>query len=160
MPSAITLPHPSAPRLDTHPRASMALRTRVLASRGSLDRAIAAGRRSDTDALTLRARQLTAAPCREQIARGIERAIDRAKQDPPRMPSSAAPIQRAEVRQSEGRLRELVEELLSDRPVSARGVARASELITDVGSPVFSYHKPGTLSQRVSEIVLALNERS
>jgi hypothetical protein len=156
MPSAITLPHPESPRLSPHRLAELGLRLRVAASRAALDHQLAQGCRPETPALMLRSRQLVSARAREQVARGIERAIARARQKPSAAPSAAIPLQRAEIRQAAGRLEELAEELRSCRPVSGRGVAQASELLTDGTGPVFAFHPPGTLARRASAIMLTL----
>jgi hypothetical protein len=154
LPPARTLP-PPAPSAPER-RAPLALRLRVAAAQVSLDHAIAAGRPLDSDELELRARQLVSPRSREQIAAGIHHAIARAEEPPARLPRARVLIQRAAVSDARGRLLELASELRSDRPVTARGVARASELISDGASPVFSKHPDGELARHAAAILLTL----
>ena len=144
MPSALSLPKPSRPER----RAPLHLRLRVAASHPSLDHAIATGHPIDSDELRLRARQLVSRHGREQVATGIDHAIERAEQEPARLRRARVLIQRRAVKHARGRLLEL-----------ARELAQASELITDGASPVFSKHPDGALSQRAASILLTLAPR-
>ncbi|MFN8132194.1 MAG: hypothetical protein U0R70_11665 [Solirubrobacteraceae bacterium] len=160
MPAAVTLPQPDATRLRRSRAAPLGLRLRVAAGRGGLDRAIAAGWCPDTPAFALRARQLRSARCRAQIAAGIERAIARASEAPAWGPSAARAPQRDEIRRAEPRLQELAAALRATGPASPRGVAQASELIADGGSPLYATHRPGALAGRAAAIMLSLHPRA
>lgn len=155
MPSALSLLKPSRPER----RAPLHLRLRVAASHPSLDHAIATGHPIDSDELRLRARQLVSRHGREQVATGIDHAIERAEHEPARLRRARVLIQRRAVKHARGRLLELARELRSEHEVTARGVAQASELITDGASPVFSKHPDGALSQRAASILLTLAPR-
>jgi hypothetical protein len=64
---------------DVSSRPSVALRLNVLAHRGSLDRRLADGRRTDRDAaIALRARQLTGERSRETVARTLAHCLQQA----------------------------------------------------------------------------------
>lgn len=160
MPAAVTLPQPDSQRLRRPRAAPFGLRLRVAAGRGGLDRAIAAGSCPDTPPFALRACQLRSARCRAEIAAGIDRAIVRAGEPLAWGPTAASAVQRDEIRRAAPRLRELAAALRATATVSARGVALASELITDGGSPMFATHEPGALAGRAAAIMLTLHPRA
>ncbi len=157
MPAAVTLPQPDTTRLRRSRAAPLGLRLRVAAGRGGLDRAIAAGWCPDTPAFSLRARQLRSARCRDEIAAGIERAIARADTPVAWGPSAASALRRDEIRRAEPRLRELAAALRAAGRASPRGVAQASELIADGGSPLYASDRPGALAGRAAAIMLTLS---
>ena len=91
---------------------------------------------SETSALVRwRALELTAPPYRKMLAREVGRVVSLL--DRGSLPG-ASPLRRPAARASEDLLLRLAAVLASDRPVTARGVLLARQLLRDPGSPLFS----------------------
>ncbi|HTW19375.1 MAG TPA: hypothetical protein VME70_04070 [Mycobacteriales bacterium] len=108
----------------------------------NLDRRIAAGESTDSGRLiAARARELMSDGYRAELATFWEDVLLRAdRQLPPRRHEVA--VSRSQVHAAEREVDELVELLRSRRPVSARGIAMASLLLSDGAGPVFRRTAP------------------
>ena len=108
----------------------------------ALDRRIAEGADlAEHPILGTRAAQLTSERSRRELASWIEHVVDSADQRDP-APRSAVPLQRAAIREARPLLLSLARDLSElGEPVSARGIARARQLLTDGASPL--YGTPG-----------------
>jgi hypothetical protein len=116
------------------------LRFRVAVTRGRLDRQISEGYPCEaTEALSLRARQLTHVENRRRLASELRSVVDYVDRIGSRRDPSAVMIQRAAVRDGREALLGLAERLEGGLPVSPRGLVLTRQLLTDgVGSPLFN----------------------
>jgi hypothetical protein len=115
------------------------IRAHVWARR--LDRALADGIPPDSRPdLSVRAHGLIGSPERVALARAVRRLIADAEHALRPMRFSV-PICRRKVRRSRGTLEELVNRLLGDEPLDARGLAQIRLLLTDGAGPI--YVRPG-----------------
>ena len=154
--------HPTAPpgglEADTRRRAAPRWWVRLAARlrRARLDAALADGTSPLASAeLALRAGQLTGTRHRRAVADWIERATA-AGDGTQAYRGSAAPLSRGEVWDARPNLDELAERLRSDEPVLPAGVARAEQLVTDLGSPLYAHDGPGSLAHTVRGVIRAL----
>jgi hypothetical protein len=143
-------------RPGTHP---LRVRFRTAVHRTALTRAIAAGvDPTGNDQLALRARQLTSEHTRRMLAGSLRRVIAEARR--PARTRSAAPItDRGAVLDAEAAIAEMIERLLSPRPVRARGMALLERIVTntDGSSPLYNPSQPGTLRRLISDATAALD---
>jgi hypothetical protein len=117
--------------------ATLSLRARVLLRRGMLDSLLAAGADPSWDPeLGLRAEQISTPRTRRTLAASLERAVSDA-QRPPRWTCSA-PLARRAIRKAAPELRALAARLIAERAPSPQGVALASQLLRDPGSPLYA----------------------
>ena len=139
-------------------RSPLVLRLRVFLARWSLDREIAAGCSRDSSAmLNLRARQLIRRRTRRGFARSLRDVVAYADRDGSRRAFSTVVIRRWAVRADREAILGLAERLEAVAPVSARGVALASALLTDgVGSPLFNRYCALTVAEAVWAVAEAL----
>ena len=115
----------------------LALRLRVLLHRTRLDAMIVDGADTDADLeLALRARQLTAMPYRHKLANGLDAVLSIAEGYHRRV-SSAPPLARRDIRASRAALLQLSRALRHDPVVTAAGVVRARQLLTDGTGPLY-----------------------
>jgi hypothetical protein len=126
----------------------------------SLDIELAHGACPDeTVALSLRAQMLLGQPARRNLALGAQRVLAMAAR-----PQSARhpqiPVCRDRVRDSAEEIGELIRRLLSADPVAARGVAQASVLLSDAGSPLYRRASDDDLRSRVDQAASALSPLS
>ena len=132
------------------------LRLRVRIRQRVLDREIAAGLRTDSDAArALRAQQLTSAPERRRVAASIARILETADERHAE-PAANLTVVDAQVLAARHGLVVLVDALRGEGAVSARGVALARQLIESVGSPLLRAHPGLTVQQAVSKTIAAL----
>jgi hypothetical protein len=125
-------------------------------STARLDRDLAAGRRpGSSPAHARRARRLVAPRGRRRLAAGLERPLAAAVAPRP-VYSAAVPPHRGEVRAAREDLEALVERLRDERPVTARGVALVSLLLSDGASPAYAPRRPGALSEWAATALRAL----
>jgi hypothetical protein len=121
-----------------------------------LDRRISAGEPTDNDLLTAaRARDLIGRRYRRKLAscwQDMVRACDaiRSVSDP------RVPVSRVQVRQARPEIDELVRRLQSGLPVSARGIAMATLLLTDGAGPIYRRTAP-TLAAVLRDVVAAID---
>jgi hypothetical protein len=109
---------------------------------------------SETSSLARwRSLELTAPDYRKALAREVDRVL--AMLDPRKLPG-ASPLRRPAARRSEGLLRALSTRLAGDKPVTARGVLLARELLRDPGSPLFSGESEHLLPIALKRVLGAL----
>jgi hypothetical protein len=109
---------------------------------------------SETSALVRwRSFELTAPAYRKRLARETERVLSML--DPGSLPG-ASPLRRPAARRCEDLLRLLSARLAGDRPVTARGVLLARQLLRDPGSPLFSDESEHLLPRALRRVLGAL----
>jgi hypothetical protein len=121
-----------------------------------LDLDLARGASPDaTVAMALRAQMLVSAAVRRDLARSAQRIVTAAIHTSPQgcLP---VPICRDRVRDAAGEFAELTRRLLAAGPVTARGVAQASLLLSDARGPLYHRANPGDLRSMVREAAGAL----
>jgi hypothetical protein len=115
--------------------------------RRQLDRSIARGADlSSSPALNRRARQLVSPVFRARMAAGLRRTIAAAERPWQRRFSAQVPVQRAAILDERAALLGLARVLTEEQAVSARGVARVEELLTDGRSPLYYPAPRGSLA--------------
>jgi hypothetical protein len=109
---------------------------------------------SATSAFALwRSLELTAPSYRKAIAREVDRVLSLL--DRSSLPG-ASPLRRPAARRSEDLLRVLAARLRDDRPVAARGILLACQLLRDPGSPLFSDESEHLLPRALKRVLGAL----
>jgi hypothetical protein len=123
---------------------------RVLAA--SLERQLASGcPPAASRALAIRAQQLVASGEREAIAKEWAHLLDVAHRPPlPRTPQ--IPIRREQILAAESELGAMLTLLVTPFPVTVRGVAKASLLLTDGAGPVWNGHSTIDLGVAISQV--------
>jgi hypothetical protein len=115
--------------------------------RRELDHRIALGADpGSSPELSLRARQLVAPRFRVRMAAGLRGAIRAAEHPWPRGVTAQVPLQRGVILEERAELLGLARLLTEEQTVSARGVARVEELLTDGCSPLYYPSPQGALS--------------
>ncbi|MGH8997217.1 MAG: hypothetical protein ACRDYB_14495 [Acidimicrobiales bacterium] len=123
----------------------------------SLDAELAAGRVPEASPVrALRAEWLVRPPPRGRLARDWEHLLGEAARSGP-TPPSRIPICRNRVISSEAEIRRMTELLRARVPVSASGVARASQLLSEASGPIFDRRSPVDLSDAVGEAIRLLD---
>ncbi len=126
-------------------------------TRGKLDREIADGRLCESSAqLALRSRQLVSPRERRQLARDLRGAVAYVDRMDSRPTISAVVIDRGAVRSARQAIVRLAERLEGWAPVSPRGVALVSVLLTDGLSPLFNANSEQSAIEAIWEIDDAL----
>ena len=100
-----------------------------------------------------RALELTAPSYRKMLYRETERILSML--DPATLPG-ASPLRRPAARRSEDLLRMLAARLAGDKPVTARGVLLARQLLREPGSPLFSDESEHLLPRALKRVLGAL----
>jgi hypothetical protein len=127
------------------PRTARRLRLAVLWRRAALDRALADGADPTGAAdLAVRAAQLESLRVRAGYAAALRNVLD-AAEEPVRPISSAAPLNRREIRSARPALDDFAAALARPEPVGVRGVAIAATLLRDPDSPLFAAAEPDAL---------------
>jgi hypothetical protein len=137
-------------------------RTRIAAKllAWNLDGQLAEGRSPESSRLlAARAQLLVSQRTRRSIAWQWEHLSARALQ-PPTVPSSRARINREAIAESEGEIREMCDELLSARPINAKGVAMASRLIEDGTGPVYNRRSADRLVAALRQVLDEMGPQS
>ncbi len=112
----------------------------------SLDRRLAAGQAPESSRLlAARAQHIVALRSRQKMARNWENLLRRARRAPGAY-QPALPVDGPRIVAGEPAIRELVRRLTAPLPVSARGVAMATELLTDAVGPVYNPHSRVSLA--------------
>jgi hypothetical protein len=115
---------------------------------------IRAPRTRDASELILwRTQELTAPDARAALRRELERTI--AQLDPRRLPSSS-PVRRVAARRHEDLLRAIAARVGDERPVAARGILLARQLVRDHASPLYAEDAAPLLARMLSRILGAL----
>jgi len=140
---------------------SFRLRLRATWHRARLTRELAEGADPSASAeIALRARQLTSARTRRTLARSLRRTIAEAHQAA-RTRSAVPIIDRGAVLEAEAAIAEMIERLLSPRPVHPQGMATLERILTNAdGSPLYNPSAPGTLRQTIRGATDALDGHS
>jgi hypothetical protein len=124
-----------------------------------LDRELAAGvMPRGSDALELRARTITRRRSRTNIAHGLARVLRRASDPTPKF-TAAVPPDRREVMAARPVIDALARRLDATEPVTARGMAMLSQLLTEPTSPLYRPDDPGALGSRLRAAAAALEPR-
>jgi hypothetical protein len=127
--------------------AELAQSSRAWLLRRELDRRIARGADpASSPELSRRARQLVSPGFRARMAAGLRRTIAAAEQPWPSRLSARVPVQRSAILDERERLLGLARALTDEQTVSARGVARVEELLTDGRSPLYYPAPTGALT--------------
>jgi hypothetical protein len=136
---------------------TLSVRSRVLLQRGALARRLAAGASpADSPELARRAEQLCSDRNRRVVARGLERVIEAAEEQP-HPHSSAVPLRRAEILSERDALLGLAAELRdTSQEVNVGGVALVERLLTDGGSPLYTASADETLDGAIRQARAAL----
>ncbi len=122
-----------------------------------IDRRIATGGACDaTAALDLRARQLTCARNRRQLARQLRGIVEYAERVGSRPIFSAVVIYRRGVSNGKHVILGLAERLEGEVPVNPRGIALVQRFLTDGLGPLFNPNSQETMVQAVWNIEDAL----
>ena len=138
---------------------SLRIQFRTAVHRATLTRALAEGADPGAnDELALRARQLTSRRTRRVLARTLRRTIADARR--PARARSAVPIfDRCAVLDAQTAIAEVIERLLSPRPVQPQGMALLERIITnaDGSSLLYNAGGPGALRRVIRGATAALD---
>ncbi len=130
---------------------------RLLAS--SLDRRLAAGHAPEDDPLSAtRAQTLVSPERRRALAANWEHLLEVAVQRPPRY-RRGAPLCCDRIARADTAVRAMVVALMAPLPVSARGVAMASRLLSDGAGPLYNRLSSADLVGAVLEVTEQLDPR-
>jgi hypothetical protein len=137
--------------------ASLALRLRVYLTRAKLDREIGSGCPCEsTAALALRARQLTHASTRQQIARELREIVEYVDRSGPRPIDTAVVIVPGAVRVGREAIVGLAQKLEGSAAVEPAGIVLARRFLTDGLGPMSDPNSERTVAEAVGEVVDAL----
>jgi hypothetical protein len=131
----------------------------ILLSLGAarLDADLAAGIPPETSARhTARARRLVTPRMRRALARDWEHLL-LVSHRATRGLSGRVPIRRERLHRAEPEIRELIEALRASGPIPARGVAIATNLLTDGGGPIYNAKASDDLTATVIRAMKHLN---
>ncbi len=141
---------------------SLRLHFRTAVHRATLTRSLADGADpTGNGELALRTRQLTSERTRTMLARTLRWSIADARR-PARTRSAVPIIDRPAVLDAQAAIAEMIERLLSARPVQAQGMALLERIITNAegGSPLYNSSQSGALRRTVSGATAALDAQS
>jgi hypothetical protein len=162
MPSAISAPSwraSTGSKRSTGLKPSLLTRLRTKLRSRQLDRALAAGAPSESEELSLRAKQLVTANGR--LANAIEHLILRSELDPrfdvPQSPLSRTPFNHANIRANRKSLDRLADALRDPGSRPVRGLAMASALVKDKGGPLYVNDSVEQVKGVVRATISALN---
>jgi len=138
------------------------LTDRVLARAfgASLDSELAAGRAPESGVLrAARAQDIVSLRSRQAVAGNWDHVlrVARRAQASPATPTRALPVCADRIAAAEPAIRELMARLVTPLPVTARGVAMASVLLTDATSPVYNRNSSVTLGDALAAAVSQLD---
>jgi len=121
-----------------------------------LDTSLAAGASPESGPLiALRARALVVPAQRRRLASDWERVVRAARERP--ASTKQVPLRRDWIVAAEADIRELQRSLRASAPVPARGVAMASNLLTDGTGPVYNRNSRADLRAAVQEAIQHLD---
>lgn len=100
-----------------------------------------------------RSGELTAVEARERLVREFDHVLRQL--DPGRLPSSS-PLRRVSARKHEALLRVVAARIGDEKPVAARGLLLARELLRNPGSPLYAENGEALLARSLSRILGAL----
>ena len=146
---------PDWTRRDTSPRTSIRARLTARLHAGRFDRMLAVGMRGPVgSALAVHAQRLISRAEREAIARSLRRAVHESHQGRT-APSSRVPLHRARIVAAAELIDDVALLLQSADPVSARGVARVRQLLSDGRGPLYR-DGTGDLAGRMGAALAAM----
>lgn len=123
----------------------------------SLDRQLAAGRTPEsTPLLAARAQRIVAIAGRRRLARNWENLLEVAR-GARGSQHLAVPVRSDSIVAAEPAVRELVRCMTAPLPVAARGVAMATELLTDGLGPVYNPHSRISLAAALEAAIAQLD---
>jgi hypothetical protein len=145
-------------RSKARPRAGPLVRARVFLGHLRLDRALAGGADPSASAdLTLRAAQLQQPRARERVARGMERLLAIAFDDPRRhLGPAGLPFRHQRVRPNVERFEALASRLRAPGPHPVKALAMASNLLEDGRGELYANNTPGDLGRALDATLAAL----
>jgi hypothetical protein len=149
-----------------HPHRLMARANRrwvrmvVLLLGSTLDAQLARGRPPESNRfLAARAQILVSPTGRRALAQDWANLLERAAQSPPPR-SPRVGLNRPAIVRSEGEIREVLALLARPLPISARGAAAASMLLSDGTGPLYRHHGPSDLGRSLNEVIARLDPSS
>ena len=143
----------TARRGQARPSVRARMTARLRAAR--FDRALAVGVPAPAgSALAAHAARLTSVAERQTVARALRRAVRDAK-DTRATQSGRVPMHRANIASAEALIDEVRLRLHAPHPVSARGMARLRQLLSDGTGPLYRYGS-GDLAGRLNTTLAAL----
>ncbi|MFL5853880.1 MAG: hypothetical protein ACJ77G_15560 [Solirubrobacteraceae bacterium] len=136
---------------------SLLLHIRTRWQRYDLDERLAAGAvPAVSPELELRAGQLMSTSERERIASGIEQSVAQAVSQWPPAAAQFVPLGSPQIRECAPELLAIALRLRDDEPVDVRGVAMASQLLSDGAGPLYRDGR-GDLLHRARSVRLTLD---
>ena len=148
-----------ADTLDTARRGHARIRPRTHDGRlraARFDRALAVGVPAPAgSALAAHAARLTSVAERHTIARALRRAVRDANDDTGATQTGRVPMHRANIASAEALIAQVALRLHAPHPVSARGMARLRQLLSDGTGPLYHYGR-GDLVGRLRAALAAL----
>ena len=135
---------------------SLSLRLRVCLTRGKLDREIGSGCPCESPTLALRARQLTHASTRQQIARDLREIVEYVDRTGPRPIDTAVVIEPAAVRVGREAILGLAQWLEGSAAVQPAGIVLAQRFLTNGLGPMSDPNSERTVAEAVGEVLDAL----
>ena len=147
-----------APDSARRGRARPSVRARVTARLRAqrFDRALAVGVPAPAgSALAVHAARLTSVAERHAVAEALRRAVRDANDDPGATQSGRVPMHRANIAAAEALIDQVRLRLQVPHPVSARGMARLRQLLSDGTGPLYRYGR-GDLAGRLGAVLAAL----
>ena len=150
----------SAGTLDSarrgHARRSVRARMMARLRARRFDQALAVGVPAPAgSALAAHAARLTSVAERHAVAQALRRAVRDANDDPGATQSGRVPMHRANIASAKALIDEVTRRLHAPHPVSARGMARLRQLLSDGAGPLYR-HGRGDLAGRLGAALAAL----
>ncbi len=156
--------HATAPESAEHrpsgsDRPSILVRVGAAVRRTALTRALAHGALpSESEALMLRAAQLTSDHRRRSLARALRRTITQAHK-PPLGRTRLNLIRRTAVFEAQDAIGLLAKRVTSPTPVRAEGMAMAELILNNAErSPLYNFSQPGALRRRIRLATAAMDD--
>jgi hypothetical protein len=136
------------------------VRTVVRLLGSTLDAQLAQGRPPESNRfLAARAQVLVSPAGRRALAQHWGNLSDRAGEPPPPR-SPRVSLNRPAIARCEGSIRELLALLARPLPISARGAAAASVLLSDGTGPLYRHHCPSDLGRSLTDVMARLDPSS
>ena len=111
----------------------------------------------ESDDLSLRVGQLGSARTRARLACALRGAVELASRPPDPLRTAPPLIRRDEIRDNRELLLELAERVHASGPLGVKGVAKASLLVIDGGSPLYDAEASRSLAAAAYEALVALD---
>jgi hypothetical protein len=136
------------------------VRTVVSLLGSTLDAQLAQGRPPESNRLLAARAQILVSPTgRRALVQDWANLLERAGEAPlPRSPRVS--LNRSAIARSEGKIREMLALLARPLPISARGAAASSMLLSDGTGPLYRHHGPSDLGRSLTEVMARLDPSS